>query len=260
MAHLEKGDNLALLASRQARGEPGALVTRWIAGHKAASTYDVSSLFPLYLDPEEKPGDPGNPGKAGRDPRSRTPNLAPGLLTSLAERYGEEPSPEEILGCVYAVLYDPNYRTRYSKLLRGDFPRIPFPRERALFLHLAGLGAELIGLHLLSDRRLLDPPVGLTGDPRQRLGSGLRSLRYRSASGRLQVNNAGLAFTGISPQVHGYTVGGHPVLPRWLRPRCNRVLPPEEILTFRRIASALTYTLEVQARIAEAGVGRGEAS
>jgi hypothetical protein len=30
------------------------------------------------------------------------------------------------------------------------------------------------------------------------------------------------------------------------------VLPPEEILTFRQIASALTYTLEVQARIAEA--------
>ncbi len=52
MSHLENGGNLALLASRQTRGEPGALVTRWIAGHKVVSAYDVSSLFPLYLYPE----------------------------------------------------------------------------------------------------------------------------------------------------------------------------------------------------------------
>jgi hypothetical protein len=188
----------------------------------------------------------------GGEPRELlAPNLAPALLASLAERYGEAPSPEEVLGYVYAMLYDPAYRARYRKLLRGDFPRIPFPRERAPFLRLAGLGAELIGLHRLADPRLLDPPVGLTGDSRQRLGSGLRSFRYRSGEGRLDVNNAGLAFTGISPEVHSYTLGGHPVLLRWLGPRCGRALPPEEVLTFRRIASALSLTLEVQARIAD---------
>ncbi len=167
MAHLERGSNVALLASRQSRGEPGVFVTRWIAGHKAASAYDVSSVFPLYLDPKEE-------GTSEADPR--VPNLAPGLLASLAERYGEAPSPEEILGYVYAVLYDPAYRERYKTLLRRDFPRIPFARERETFLHLATLGTELLGLHLLADRRLVAPPVGVVGDPTRRLGSGRRVL------------------------------------------------------------------------------------
>jgi predicted helicase len=255
MTHMENGGNLALLASRQTRGEPGALVTRWIAGHKAVSAYDVSTLFPLYLYPE------GMPGKRGRDPLLRRPNLAPALLASLAERYGEVPSPEEVLGYVYAVLYDPTYRSRYKKLLREDFPRIPFPQKRGAFHHLAALGAELIGLHLLADPRLLDPPVGLVGDACQPLGPRPRSfLRYWEDEGRLYVNPEDLGFEGISPEVQRYDIGGHPVLRRWLRSRCGRVLLPEEILTFRRIASALAFTLEVQAKIAEAGSGLGEAS
>jgi hypothetical protein len=257
MAHLERGGNVALLASRQSRGEPGVFVTRWIAGHKAASAYDVSSVFPLYLDPNPK--EDGAP-EAG----PRVPNLAPGLLSSLAERYGEAPSPAEILGYVYAVLYDPTYRERYKTLLCRDFPRIPFARERETFLHLAALGTELLGLHLLADRRLVAPPVGVVGDPTRRLGSGRRTLlRYEPKKSRLYVNDvsdSGLGFSGISPEVYRLRIGGYNVLAGWLVPRGGRVLLPEEILTFRRIASALTLTLEVQEKIAAAGGGYGEAS
>src|SRR4029079_2681825 len=113
MAHMERGGNLALVASRQARGGPGALVTRWIAGHKAASAYDVSSLFPLYLCEGEQ----------------RVPNLAPALSENLGELYRALPTREQILRYVDAVLYDPDYRARYKKLLREGFARIPFPRE-----------------------------------------------------------------------------------------------------------------------------------
>ena len=130
------------------------------------------------------------------------------------------------------MLYDPAYRGRYRKLLRGDFPRIPFPEAHEPFLHLAALGAELIGLHLLADRRLLDPPVGLVGDARQPLGPRPRSfLRYWEDEGRLYVNPEDLGFEGISPEVTSYDIGGHPVLRRWLRSRCGRVLLPEEILS-----------------------------
>ncbi len=145
------------------------------------------------------------------------------------------------------MLYAPAYRDRYRKLLRGDFPRIPFPAAQAPFLHLAALGAELMGLHLLADRRLLDPPVGLVGDVQKPLGPRPRSfLRYWEDEGRLYVNPEDLGFEGISPAVESYAIGGHPVLRRWLRSRCGRVLLPEEILTFRRIASALTFSLRPQ--------------
>jgi hypothetical protein len=72
--------------------------------------------------------------------------------------------------------------------------------------------------------------------------------------GRPYVNPEDLGFEGISPDVASYDIGGHPVLRRWLRSRCGRVLLPAEILTFRRIASALTFTLEVLAiRLAPLG-------
>ena len=48
------------------------------------------------------------------------------------------------------------------------------------------------------------------------------------------------------------------MLARWLRPRAGRVLTPEAATTFCRIAAALALTLEVQARIAEAGVEPGD--
>jgi type ISP restriction-modification system protein len=245
MAHMAGGTNLALVASRQARGEPGALVTRWIAGHKAVSAYDVSSLFPLHLV----------------DGDGRVPNLAPDLLARLAECHGVMPQPDEVLGYVYAVLYDPAYRERYRTLLRQDFARIPYPAERGLFTRLAALGGELIGLHLLADERLRRPPVRLVGSLSDGLGWGRRTLlNYREAEGRLYVNAKGSYFEGIAPEVLRYGIGDHPVLARWLTARAGRALRPGESRTFCRIASALVLTIDVQTRIAEATAGlRGAA-
>jgi hypothetical protein len=250
MAHMEGGDNLALVACRQGRDGAAALVTRSLAGHKAVSAYDVSTLFPLYLVPR------GGTGEGGAPP---VPNLAPDLLVRLAERYGAQPEPEEVLGYVYAVLHDPGYRTRNGTLLRTDFARIPFPEERGLFLCRAALGRELIGLHLLTDPRLLQPPVHLDGvtpgvSIRNRLGSGAKTLLvYDPAERRLCVNTFGLRFEGVEPEAMRYEIDGYAVLPGWLRARACRVLSAEDAATFCRIAAALALTLEVQMRIAEMG-------
>jgi hypothetical protein len=257
MAHMEGSNNLALVAGRQARGEVAALVTGSIIGHKAVSGYDVSTLFPLYLYPAGKDGIPGA--------RPTVPNLSPDLLARLAERYGAPPEPEEVLGYVYAVLYDPGYRTRYDKLLRADFPRIPFPEEQGLFRRLAALGRELIGLHLLTDRRLSQPSVRLAGagpggSIRNRLGSGAQTLLvYDAARRQLVVNSFGLRFEGLAPEVMRYEIGGYPVLAGWLRARAGRVLSTEAAGAFCRIAAALASTLEVEARIAQLGAGWREA-
>jgi len=138
MSHLLGGTNVGLIVPRQHKEEPGALVTRWIAGHKVVSACDVSALFPLYLV----------------DGSERRPNLAPGLGRRLGDLYGAEPEPEAILSCVYANLYSPFYRRHYRELLRRSFPRISFPREPKLFATLSALGRELIDLHLLQDPRL----------------------------------------------------------------------------------------------------------
>ncbi|HTQ81321.1 MAG TPA: type ISP restriction/modification enzyme, partial [Thermoanaerobaculia bacterium] len=248
-----RGEHLALVACRQTRGEVGALVTRGLAGHKAVSTYDSSSVFPLYRAPERK--------DAGGDPAllAPVPNLAPDLLPSLAERYGTAPQAEEILAYVYALLYDPGYRARYRNPLRLDFARVRFPRDLALFRQLAALGRELIGLHLLTDERLLRPSVRLVGadsesPARRRLGAGTRTLfGYDPSRHWLHLNAIGLRFEGVAPEVLEYEIGGCRVLPGWLRARAGRGLTVEDSTHFCRVAAALSLTLEVQARIAEVG-------
>jgi len=213
------------------------MVTRLIAGHKAVSAYDVSSLFPLYLHPEK--------GGAA--------NVAPELSRRLAERYGRFPNPREVLGYVYAMLYNPLYRRRYGVLLRRGFPRIQFPRESRHFRRLAGLGGELIALHLLEDERLRAAPVRFLGDGGRPLGSARKSVcDYRESEGRLYVNEHGLCFDGIDAGVWAFRVGGYQVLSNWLQARAGLVLSYHQNRELRQIAEALRLTLRVQQEIAVA--------
>ncbi|HKI05440.1 MAG TPA: type ISP restriction/modification enzyme [Thermoanaerobaculia bacterium] len=239
MRHMRVGRNLGLVVPRQHKEEPGALVTDAVVAHKAVSAYDINTLFPLYLYPEE-----------GRlDGADRAANVAPGYLRLLASRLGEEPSPELVLQFVYAVLYSPAFRRRYAGLLRADFPRIPTPADRGAFLELAGLGAVLIDLHLLRSDRLDHPGVRFEG-----AGSGKVTRRaYHPAERRIVVNGEGQRFEGIEPEVWAYRVGGYQVLDQWLAARTGRPLRLAEIEELRRIAAALRETMRVERRIEEVG-------
>src|SRR4051812_16303506 len=224
--------SLGLVPPRQHKEEPGALVTDALVAHKTVSAFDINSVFPLYLHSE-----------AGLYGAGRKANLDPAFLRRLADRLGEEPSPELVLQYVYAVLYSPPYRRRYAALLRTDFPRIPLPPGRGAFLELAGQGAVLISLHLLDSDRLDRPGA------RFEEGPGTLDGRREFRDGRVIVNAQGQAFAGISREVWAYRIGGYQVLDRWLAGRAGRTLRLREIEDFRRIAEALRWTIESQRRI-----------
>ncbi|MFL6264199.1 MAG: type ISP restriction/modification enzyme [Thermoanaerobaculia bacterium] len=231
MRHLLVPGSLGLVAPRQHKEEPGALVTGTLVAHKAVSAFDINSVFPLYLYSE-----------GGLYGARREPNLDEAFLGRMKDRLGEEPSPELVLQYVYATLYSVPYRRRYADLLRVDFPRIPLPPDRGAFLELAGLGAVLIDLHLLDSDRLDRPAV------RFEEGSGTLDGRREYRDGRLIVNAGGQAFEGISREVWEYRIGGYQVLDRWLAGRSGRALRQKELQEFGRIAEALRWTVELQRR------------
>lgn len=237
MGHLLRGSNLALVVPRQSKDGPGALVTESIAAHKAVSAYDINYVFPLWLLPE------------GIFP-ARVPNVSPEVRRFLERSLGAAPGPEAILGYIYAVLYSHRYRDRYAAFLASDFPRILFPRDRHLFEAMAGLGAELIDLHLPG--RPLRPATRFLGEGSGRLGRTRKVLRaYREDERRVYVNEDGQHFDGIPLQVWEYRIGGYQVLDRWLQDRAGRKLTADEIQAFCRTATALGRTVAVQRRIDE---------
>jgi len=180
----------------------------------------------------------------------RTPNVAPEVLRFLERSLGMVPEPEAILGYVYAVLYSTRYRDRYAAFLTSDFPRILFPRDRYLFDALAGLGRELMDLHLPG--RPLRPTTQFLGTGSGRLGRTRKVLRdYREDERRVYVNEDRQFFDGIPLRVWEYRIGGYQVLDRWLQDRAGRKLTLSEIQTFCRAATALGRTVEVQRRIDE---------
>jgi hypothetical protein len=225
--------NLGLIVPRQHKEEPGALVTDTIVAHKTVSAFDINSVFPLYLYPETCLF--GSGGVA---------NLNPAGLEILERRLGERPPPELVLQYVYAILYSPGYRQRYADLLRADFPVIPLPPSLEVFKAAAGLGAVLIGLHLLRSDHLDRSGVRFEGPGLRRL-----DVRREHRDGRLIVNADGLAFEGISREVWEYRIGGYQVLDRWLAGRTGRTLRKQEIEDFQKIAEALRWTIEIQRRI-----------
>ena len=238
MRHLLGTGTPALVAPRQHKEAFGALVTAGLAGHKAVSAADVNSVFPLILQPE---------GLFGR----REPNLAPGLLDRLGELYGRAVAAEEVLAYVYGVLYSPGYRARYAALLRRDFARVPFARDPALFEGVAGLGQELVDLHLGRSPRLWPRTVRFPVPGSGKLGPPELLRAARPRDGRVAVNAEGQAFEGVLPEVWEYRIGGTRVLPRWLAARAGRRLTLTEIEAFRQTATALQHTLELERRLGD---------
>ena len=218
-----------------------------IITHHTVSVKEVNYLFPLYLYPATEKDDLFAAHESGE----RRPNLSPLIVKTLAEAYGGEPSPEDILHYIYAVLYAPSYREAYDECLKIDFPRIPFAASRELFYGLSTLGRRLAGLHLLRSDELDAPVARFDGEGDCRVAKSKASgFRYDEETGRVWINR-GQYFGPVPPECWEYRIGGYQVLEKWLKDRKERTLTIDDIQTYCRIVTAIGKTIEIQQEIDE---------
>ena len=234
-------DNVALVAPKQNQDEFGALVTTTIGAHKSVAAYHINYFFPLFLYPNGE-----RDLLAAMESSERTPNLHPKLLDALKAAHCCYPTPEQVFHYVYAVLYAPTYRDKYAEFLRGDFPRVPFPKEAALFNKVAKLGERLTELHLLRSPELAPASAHFEGQGDGKVAKGTKAgLRYDPAEQRVYINRSE-HFAPVPQAVWDYRVGGYQVCEKWLKDRRERHLSMEEIKTYCRIVTALKLTIAVQ--------------
>ena len=231
MRHILAGDNLVITSTRQAGAIGGdtfhaVFVTDLIIDvnlNRRGGAY----CFPAYRYDDVV-------GKV-----TRNENLKPEFRRWIDDRYGITHSPEDILGCIYAILHSPNYRERYADFLRTDFPRIPFPGNNDEFKRLACIGGDLIKSHLLRSN--------CTGGLAEHKGNGtshkVERIHYDVVAENLYFNKDEY-FSPVPPDVFNFQIGGYKLLDKYLKSRKNRTLSISETETIQKTANAIGFTIE----------------
>jgi predicted helicase len=259
MQHVLDRDNLGISTTRSI--ETGTFqhvfTSRHLIGHHFVSLKEVNYFFPLWHFPKEG-------GLASRS--ERTPNLKPEFVRAVAARLdlrqpvaGKFPTgltPEGIFDYIYAVFHSPNYRSRYAELLKMDFPRLPLPGSLDLFRDLAGIGGELVALHLLESPKL-DPTLTTYAGPKnpevERVGWSDQTVWLdAAATKKSQPATPGtVGFHGVPETVWNFRIGGYQVCEKWLKDRKGRVLADNDIAHYQKIVVALTETIRLMQEIDE---------
>ena len=225
MTHMLKGENLGLITMNQVSLEGGYshvyITNRMIDNRIFASSKGIAYLFPLYLYKDSE----------------RIPNFTKEFREYINQLYPEEPSPEDILHYIYAILYSPTYREKYKEQLKYNFPRIPFVPDHHKFKEISKIGEKLTRLHLLEDESLSKPTARFHGK-----GNNLvEKVLFKDSKVFI---NKDQYFEPISEEVWQYKIGGYQVLRKWLTDRKGRKLTFEEIKTYLKVIKAVEETLK----------------
>jgi predicted helicase len=248
-------DNLAIILPRRVETAipwSHVFASTHLVEHVAVSLKTIDYCFPLYLYGES--GSAGSGGKSGFsryqtmfvfEPAAaysmRHPNISSNLLMSLSNAYKKQPTPEEVVHYIYAIVYSNMYRNKYAEFLKTDFPRVPFTKDYKLLGKLAQKGEQLVELHLLKSKKLSKPIARCEGSGDLRV----EKVTYDQNKARVHINPEKW-FTGIPLEVWEYQIGGYQVSEKWLKDRKSKGLSSEEVAHYARVVTAIAETISIQ--------------
>ncbi len=253
-------DNLALHVCRQTVSTDWqhCLVTNAITDdcYVSNKTRERGYTCPLFTYTTDEHGSIGE---------ERSVNLEHGFLDDLRSSIGLEFiddgagdlrmsfGPVNVFNYIYAVLHSPGYRRRYADFLKSDFPRVPLPGSRSLFIALSSLGGELVAFHLMETIGKLESNYPIAGN--QIGGHSVQKMRYAPPSngspGRVWINR-NQYFNGVAPEIWAFGIGGYQPAKKWLKDRKGRVLSANDIKQYRKIVAALAETIRLMRAVDDA--------
>jgi len=139
------------------------------------------------------------------------------------------------LDYIYAVLHSPTYREKYKEFLKIDFPRVPYPKDKATFWQLVKLGKEIRQIHLLEceivEKAITQYPVD--GN------NAVDKIKYDN--NKVWINETQY-FDNVPQIAWEFYIGGYQPAQKWLKDRKGRTLSFEDIMHYQKIIVALTET------------------
>ncbi len=210
-------------------------------------TKEQNQVFPLYLYSDSK----GQESIGGA--MERVPNLNAEIVQQIADKLGmkftnEKEStkntfaPIDILDYIYAVLHSPTYREKYKEFLKIDFPRVPFPKDKATFAKLVKLGGQIREIHLLESAVVENYITQYPIDGNNMVGK----VKYQD--GKVYINESQY-FDNVPLIAWEFYIGGYQPAQKWLKDRKDRALDFDDILHYQKIIVALSETARLMKEI-----------
>lgn len=188
-----------------------------------------SLYFPLFIR-DVKPKQAGQATQATMfDQPGTQPNITPAALEQMQAALGGAPGElaDSLFFHILAVTRAPDYEAENAGALEQDWPRIPISATRAQLAASAALGRR-VGDLLRPDIPFTPPPelralaVPARMDDAQLTADDLTVTvryggigRYDPATGRLWWNDRAF-WDHVPPAVWAFTIGGYPVVKKWL--------------------------------------------
>jgi predicted helicase len=253
MQHMLRGNHALVLPRRVETAIPWShvFVSSDIVEHVAVSLKTIDYCFPLYLYEMQQTKKKAtittialfeSASEYGRL-KGKKANIAQKVFEQLKETHGKVPTPEQILGYCYAVLYSNIYREKYAEFLKIDFPRIPFTRNYDLFKALSSLGSELVELHLLKHKALNKPIPKYFGKGKD---DSIVKPHYDEERECVLIND-NKWFEYVSAEVWNYQIGGYQVMEKYLKDRKGRQM--DDPGHYCKMGTSIAKTIEVQKEI-----------
>lgn len=186
-------------------------------------------------------------GRGGRvlplwaDSGSSHSNVSTTVLSHLAEIYGHDVTPSDLMGYLAAVVAHPAYTHRFAADLKQPGLRVPMTADAALFAQAVAVGREVIWLHTYGERfddavakrPKQAPRLDKTHAPTIPVGGAIPGapeplpdeIDYDPAKRRLIIGKGHI--DNVMPEVWAYEVSGKPVVRQWFSyRRRDRTKPP----------------------------------
>ena len=233
MKNLALTDNVALVVNSRIKGEDmnRYFVTDSICDlHILETANACANVFPLYAYSSHIDGT-----------EELLLNFNKEVLCQIESCLCESIDPQELFDYIYAILYCPTYRSRFSEFLKIDFPRIPYPASKEIYHLLASKGAELRHLHLLDGEEKGQSDVAFEGETKESEYMRVTSINYTDEKVYI---NSGQYFNHVPRIAWDFFIGGYQPARKWLQERKDNdvVLSFEDIEYYPRVIHALTET------------------
>jgi predicted helicase len=209
-----------------------------------------ATVFPLYIyNKIDKP----NLFELSTDKKDEL-NFTKKFREYFEEIFNCSLNPNEIMSYIYSILYCPTYRFKYKQFLDIDFPRIPFPDDKATFEKLSSLGWELIQIHLMNkeymDSRFRgnDKLGAFSGEGNNDVIKVEYTKDIKTKTPRIKINKEQY-FDNVPEEIYNFYIGGYQVLYKYLNDRKGRTLTLDEIENVENIVKVIDFTIKQMEKI-----------